>query len=164
MINLLHDSPMRNAMLDATDRHLLRLLQKNNRRRLRDLAEELQISAPTCMRRMRRLESIGVIRAHAALLSPTRVGFAVMAFVEVTLVDASGAEMAAFERRMSRCAEVTQCSELAGDVDYLLTVQAREMREFASFTRTHLGDDRRIRSYRSLLVLRQLKNEHELPV
>jgi Lrp/AsnC family transcriptional regulator, leucine-responsive regulatory protein len=155
---------MRELPLDATDRRLLRLLQKNNRRCLRDLAEELGISAPTCMRRMRRLESTGVIRAHAALLNSTHIGFAVMAFVEVTLVSASGAEMAAFERRMSRCREVTQCSELAGDVDYLLTVQVRQMQEFADFTRTQLGEDRRVRSYRSLLVLRQLKNEHELPV
>ena len=153
---------MPNPTLDATDRRLLKLLQKNNRRRFRDLAEELGISAPTCMRRMRRLESTGVIRAHAALLDPARLGYGVMAFVEVTLVSASGAEMAAFERQMSRCPEVVQCSELAGDVDYLLTVTVRQMQEFSDFTRTRLGDDRRIRSYRSLLVLRQLKNEHEL--
>jgi Lrp/AsnC family transcriptional regulator, leucine-responsive regulatory protein len=138
------------------------LLQKNNRRSLRDLAGELGTSAPTCMRRMRRLESAGVIRAHTALLSPTR--FAVMAFVEVMLVNASGAEMAAFERRMIRCREVIQCSELAGEVDYLLTVRVREMQAFADFTRTQLGADRKVRSYRSLLVLRQLKNEHELPL
>jgi Lrp/AsnC family transcriptional regulator, leucine-responsive regulatory protein len=140
------------------------LLQKNNRRSLRDLAGELGTSAPTCMRRMRRLESAGVIRAHTALLSPTRTGFAVMAFVEVMLVNASGAEMAAFERRMIRCREVIQCSELAGEIDYLLTVQVREMQAFADFTRTQLGADRKVRSYRSLLVLRQLKNEHELPL
>jgi Lrp/AsnC family leucine-responsive transcriptional regulator len=163
MIDLLH-SPMYNPTLDTTDRHLLRLLQRNNRRRLRDLADELGISAPTCMRRMRRLESSGVIRAHAALLNPSRIGFAVLAFVEVTLVNAAGGEMAAFERRISRCPEVIQCSELAGDVDYLLTVQVRKMQEFAEFSRAHLADDRRIRSYRSLLVLRQLKNDHELSV
>jgi Lrp/AsnC family leucine-responsive transcriptional regulator len=148
--------------LDATDRRLLSLLQKNNRRRLRDLAEELGISAPTCMRRMRRLESAGVIRAHAALVDAAHAEYGVTAFVEVTLVNASGAEMAAFERRMLRCPEVVQCSELAGDTDYLITVRVRQMQEFSDFTRTRLGDDRRIRSYRSLLVLRQLKNEHEL--
>ena len=153
---------MPSPALDATDRRLLSLLQKNNRRRLRDLAEELVISAPTCMRRMRRLESAGVIRAHAALIEPAHVGYGVTAFIEVTLVNASGAEMAAFERRMIRCPEVVQCSELAGDTDYQLTVRVRQMQEFSDFTRTRLGDDRRIRSYRSLLVLRQLKNEHEL--
>jgi Lrp/AsnC family leucine-responsive transcriptional regulator len=155
---------MRSAALDAIDRRLLKLLQKNNRRRLRDLADELGVSAPTCMRRMRRLQKAGVIRAHTALLNAERLGFAVKAFIEVTLVNAGGNDMTAFERQMSRCPEVTQCSELAGEVDYLLTVQVREMKEFADFTRTHLADDQRIRSYRSLLVLRQLKEEHELPV
>ena len=155
---------MSTPLLDTTDRRLLRLLQKDNRRRLRDLAEELGISAPTCMRRMRRLESAGVIRAHAALLDPVRVGYGVMAFVEVVLIDASGNEMAAFERRMNRCSEIVQCSELAGDVDYLLTVRVKHMQEFADFTHTHLAGDRRIRSYRSLLVLRQLKDEHLLPL
>jgi DNA-binding Lrp family transcriptional regulator len=57
-----------------------------------------------------------------------------------------------------------QCSELAGDVDYLLTVVTRDTACFAEFTRRHLGNDRRVRAYRSLLVLRQTKNEHALPV
>src|ERR1700729_3605333 len=73
---------MPSPTLDATDLRLLRLLQKNNRRRLRDLAEELGTSAPTCMRRMRRLESAGGIRAHAALVDPARAGYGVTAFVE----------------------------------------------------------------------------------
>lgn len=150
--------------LDRTDRRLLVLLQKNNRRRLRDLADELEISTPTCLRRLRRLEAIGVIRGHAALLDAARVGLGVMAYVEISLVNASGSEMTAFERRMQRCPEVIQCSELAGDVDYLVTVVTRDMRAFGEFTRKHFADDRRVRSYRSLLVLRQTKNEHILPM
>jgi DNA-binding Lrp family transcriptional regulator len=150
--------------LDRLDRKLLRLLQQNNRRRLRDLAEELSISAPTCLRRMRRLETLGVIRAHAALLDARRVGFGVMAFVEIALTHSSGSEMVAFERRMQRCPEVVQCSELAGEVDYLLTVLVADMPQFADFTRRQFADDPRVRSYRSLLVLRQTKNEFALPI
>jgi Lrp/AsnC family leucine-responsive transcriptional regulator len=150
--------------LDSTDRRLLMLLQRNNRRRLRDLAAELSISAPTCLRRMRRLEASGVIRSHSAILDARRIGLTVTAFIEVALVDPSGAEMTSFERRMQHCAEVVQCSELAGDLDYLLTILAADMPAFAQFTRRHLADDRRIRSYRSLLVLRQTKNESVLPL
>src|SRR5262245_7754109 len=152
------------AALDRIDRQLLTLLQRNNRRRLRDLAEELAISAPTCLRRMRRLEQLGVIRAHAALLDTARLGFGVTAFVEVSLVNASGAEQRAFERRMQRCAELLQCAEIAGEVDYLLTVVARDMPSFGEFMRAHLADDTRVRTYRSLLVLRQSKHEHVLPL
>ncbi|HWG00021.1 MAG TPA: Lrp/AsnC family transcriptional regulator [Steroidobacteraceae bacterium] len=152
------------APLDSTDRRLLRLLQANNRRRLRDLAEEIGISAPTCLRRMRRLESQGFIRAHSALLDPARLGYGVTAFVEVMLVSASGSEESAFERRMDRCGEVVQCSQVAGEVDYLLTVIARDLPTYAEFMRRHLAEDRRVRSYRSLLVLRQTKSAQALPV
>jgi len=155
---------MRPVPLDETDRELLRLLQRDNRRTLRALAAELGVSAPTCLRRVRRLESLRVIRSHAALLDPARIGLGVMAFVEVTLAQASGSDMLAFERRMERCTEVLQCAELAGEVDYLVTVATRGMPEFAEFTRRYLAGDRRVRSYRSLLVLRQTKTEHVLPV
>lgn len=155
---------MASVNLDRTDRRLLALLQRNNRRRLRDLADEIGISAPTCLRRMRRLEASGVVRSHSTRLDPSRVGFGVTAHIEVSLVSASGTEMAAFERRMQRLPQVIQCCELAGEIDYLVTVVARDMPDFGEFTRTHFADDRRIRSYRSLLVLRDVKPEQALPV
>ncbi len=55
--------------LDRTDRRLLVLLQKNNRRRLRDLADELEISTPTCLRRLRRLGDRRYPGPRAALLT-----------------------------------------------------------------------------------------------
>jgi Lrp/AsnC family transcriptional regulator, leucine-responsive regulatory protein len=151
-------------VLDRIDRNLLARLQKNNRRPLRDLASEVGISAPTCLRRIRRLESLRVIRAHVALLDASRVGLAVSAFLEVTLTNASGAETTAFERRIQRCPEVIRCSELAGEVDYLLEVLVQDMAAFADFTRNHLAEDRRVKTFRSLVVLRQAKNEHAIAV
>lgn len=150
--------------LDRIDRQLLARLQRNNRRSLRDLAAEVGTSAPTCLRRIRRLESLRVIRAHAALLDASRVGLAVTAFIEVMLTHASGAEMAAFERGMQRCPEVVRCSELAGEVDYLIEVLVTDMPAFSEFTRKHLATDRRVKSFRSLLVLRQTKDEHVVPL
>lgn len=149
--------------LDQIDRRFLALLQANNRRALRDYADVLGISAPTCLRRLRRLEAQGVIVRHAAIVDAARVGFAVTAFIEVSLVHAAGAHMAAFERRMQRCADVMQCSELSGDVDYMLTVLAPDMQSFSEFTRKHLADDRSIRTYRTLLVLKKVKRQFEVP-
>ena len=150
--------------LDAIDRRLLHLVQQDNRRALRALADQLGISAPTCLRRLRRLKRNGVIRAHAALLDPALVGFPVLAFVEVSLSHSSGAEMTAFERRMGKCPEVMQCAELAGDVDYMLTIVAADMQSFSAFTRKQFADSPKIRAYRSLIVMKQTKNEHTLPV
>jgi len=148
---------------DRLDLKFLALLQVDNRRALRDYADALGISAPTCLRRLRRLESQGVIVRHAAIIDAARVGFVVTAFVEVSLVDAAGTHMTAFERRMQRCADVIQCSELSGDVDYMLTVLTRDMQSFSEFTRKHLADDRTIRTYRTLLVLKNIKRQLEVP-
>ncbi len=150
-------------LLDKIDRMFLALLQADNRRALRDYADVLGISAPTCLRRLRRLEAQGVIMRHAAVVDAARVGFLVTAFVEVSLVDAAGAHMTAFERRMCRCAEVMHCSELSGDVDYMLTVLARDLQSFSEFTRKHLAADRSIRTYRTMLVLKKVKRQLEVP-
>jgi Lrp/AsnC family transcriptional regulator, leucine-responsive regulatory protein len=150
--------------LDTTDFALLDLLQRNNRRALRDYAHELGISAPTCLRRLRRLERGGVILRHAAIVNPLRAGLGVVAYLEVALVNPSGSRMAAFERRMQRCREVLQCSELAGHVDYLLTVATRDMPAFQEFTRRHLAADDHVREFRSMLVLRHSKEQGALPL
>jgi Lrp/AsnC family transcriptional regulator, leucine-responsive regulatory protein len=150
--------------LDPTDRRLLALLQINNRRALRDYARELNVSTPTCLRRLRRLEKTGVIERHAAQLDPLRAGFGVSAYIEVALVNPSGTKMNAFERRMQRCPQVLRCSELAGHVDYLLTVVARDMPEFRDFTRRELAADGEVRKFRSLLVLRETKPPAGLPM
>ena len=150
--------------LDRLDRELLCLMQRDNRRALREYADELGISTPTCLRRLRRLEKSGVVERHAALLDPLRAGFGVMAYVEVALVNPSGVKMAAFERRMQRCPQVLGCAELAGHLDYLLTVVARDMPEFSDFTRRELANDREVRRFNSLLVLREVKARGALPL
>ena len=150
--------------LDTINRRLLMLLQQDNRRSLRDLASELGVSAPTCLRRMRRLESLGIIRAHSARLDVARLGFTVTAFVEVTLVNASGTEMNAFERRIQSCADVKDCAELTGEIDYMLTVVVQDLGEFTDFTRKHLVENPGVKSFRSFMILRQTKNEYVLPL
>ncbi len=155
---------MREFSLDPLDRKLLRLLQTNNRQPLREMAEALAVSAPTCMRRLQRLEKHGVIQSHRAIVDPVKVGFGVLAFVEICLVAPSGAEIRAFERRMQRLPEVVQCAELAGDVDYMLTIRTVDMIAFSQFSRKHFADDPSIKSFRSLLVMRQTKADYEVPV
>jgi len=151
-------------VLDRLDRELLSLMQRDNRRALREYADDLGISTPTCLRRLRRLEKSGVVERHTALLDPLRAGFGVMAYVEVALVNPSGVKMAAFERRMQRCPQVLGCAELAGHVDYLLTVVARDMPEFGDFTRRELANDREVRRFNSLMVMREVKARSGLPL
>jgi Lrp/AsnC family leucine-responsive transcriptional regulator len=154
-------SPMNINSPDDTDRRFLALLQDNNRRPLRDYAQELGISAATCLRRLRRLQGRRIIVRHAAIIDLAKLGLAVTAFVEVSLTEASGPKMAAFERRMERCIDVLSCAELVGSVDYMLTVAVTDMLGFGRFARKHLTADPNVKTYRSLLVLKSVKDSHQ---
>ena len=71
--------------LDATDARILSVLQRQGRISNADLAEEVNLSASACHRRVHRLEQGGYIRDYVALLDPRKLGRATVVFVEVTL-------------------------------------------------------------------------------
>jgi Lrp/AsnC family transcriptional regulator, leucine-responsive regulatory protein len=76
--------------LDETDLRLLELLQADASMSNQDLAAAVNVSAPTGLRRVRRLLETGVIERRVALLAPSVVG-GLQVLVEVQL-DRQGAE------------------------------------------------------------------------
>ena len=73
--------------MDATDRRILTVLQRDGRKTNSDLAAEVGLSPSACHRRVQRLEDLGVIAGYRAALNPIRMGLAHVAFVEVRLSD-----------------------------------------------------------------------------
>jgi len=150
--------------LDPTDLQLLSLLQDDNRRTVRDLAAAVGVSAPTCLRRMRRLRNKRVIRADAALVDPNLVGYGVSAFLEINLHSTSAAALQQFEGRMKQHPLVMKCCEITGAVDYMLMVIAADLSAFSEFTQEILNADSNIAGLRTHLVMNSVKNEHRLPL
>ena len=67
--------------LDATDRKILSLLQADGRITNAELSERVNLSASACLRRVQRLEDIGVIEGYSARLSRAAIGRPTMVFV-----------------------------------------------------------------------------------
>ena len=59
--------------LDATDIGILRALQEDARRSLRDIAKRIGVSVPTVSSRLATLEQLGVVKAYRAVLDPERL-------------------------------------------------------------------------------------------
>ena len=66
-------------VLDAVDRRILQLLQVQGRSTFDELATQIGLSASTVLRRVKRLESTGVIVGYGAQLAPERVGLGLTA-------------------------------------------------------------------------------------
>src|SRR5580700_5173864 len=88
-----HETPI----LDAIDRRILAELQADGRMTNVELARRAGISAPPCLRRVRRLEEAGIIRGYHADTDPQKLGFAITFFVIVGLDVQKDAALAAFE-------------------------------------------------------------------
>lgn len=124
--------------LDATDRRILTVLQKQGRITNAELSELVNLSPSACHRRVQRLEDEGFIAAYVALLDARRMGRPTTVFVEITLQGQADEVLDAFERAVSRVPDVLECHLMAGTADYLLKIVAADTDDFARIHRQYL--------------------------
>ena len=75
--------------MDAIDRKIVRVLQKDGRISNQDLAERVGLSPTPCARRIAKLEDDGVIRGYGARLDQAAAGYPLTVFVFVDFVKGS---------------------------------------------------------------------------
>lgn len=155
---------LRDAALDAIDRRILGILQREGRLSNADLAERIALSASACHRRVRRLEEAGAIRDYVARLDPRAVGRRATVFVEITLQGQSEELLEAFEAAVARVPDLLECHLMAGTADYLLKVVARDSDDFARIHRQHLTRLPGVRQMHSSFALRTVVAGAALPV
>ena len=146
------------------DRRLLDLLQRDGNLTNLELAEKVSLSPSACLRRVRALESAGVIRRYVAILDPRRVGLALCAFVNVKLEKRGRAPADAFSRAVKDWPEVMACHSLTGDMDYLLRVQVEDLDHFSRFVMDSLLKHPGVLDVKSSFVLEEVKETTALPL
>lgn len=126
------------ADLDATDRRILTVLQKEGRVTNAELSERVNLSPSACHRRVERLEEEGYIAGYVALLDARKMGRPTTVFVEITLQGQADELLDAFEREVARVPDILECHLMAGSADYLLKVIAQDTDDFARIHRQYL--------------------------
>jgi DNA-binding Lrp family transcriptional regulator len=123
------------ADLDAIDRRILVELQSDGRMTNVELARRAGISAPPCLRRVRRLEEAGIIRGYHADTDPQKLGYAVTFFVIVGLESQKEAALGAFQAMVAGWPAVRECHMIRGGGDFLLRLVARDTEQENELTR-----------------------------
>lgn len=150
--------------LDRLDRQLLDVLQLNARLTVTELAERVALSPSSCWRRVRQLEEAGYIEGYAARLSPTHLGFGVLAFVSVMMGHHDKGLTRAFEDSLADIPEVVACHNVSGRYDFLLEVVSEDLQAFGSFTRDVLQALPGVKEIHSSFSLKAVKSSRRLPV
>ena len=113
-------------ILDTIDRRILAELQVDGRMTNVELARRAGISAPPCLRRVRRLEEAGLIRGYHADSDPQKLGWEIVFFAIVGLDSQREGVLAAFEQLVAGWQEVRECHMIRGGGDFLLRLVARD--------------------------------------
>ena len=130
---------MTDIQLDSIDRKIIGVLQNDGRTSNADLAENINLSASACHRRVQRLHSTGIIKNYVALLNSRLVGLPTTVFVEITLSGQADEVLDAFERQVQLIPDVLECHLMSGSADYLLKVVAKDTDDFARIHRKYLA-------------------------
>ena len=152
------------AALDALDRAILTVLQEDARISNAELARRVGLSPSPCLRRVRELETSGVIRRFVTLLEPAAVGLPVSIFVNVTLERQIEGALEGFEAALLDRPEVMECYLMTGDSDYLLRVVVPDLPAYERFLMDHLTRIPGVASIKSSVSLNQVKYRTSLPL
>ena len=144
---------------DDISARILQELGRDGRLPNTELAARVGLSPSACLRRVAALEASGVIKGYRAVVDPAATGQGFVAYITVGLNDHSKAAQDGFERAVSRFAEVRECHNITGAVEYLLRVEAADLAAFKLFHTEKLGVLPMVRQLVTHVVMGSPKDE-----
>lgn len=148
--------------LDTTERHILRLLQREGRLSNVDLSRQVGLSESPCFRRVKRLEDSGLIQGYAALVDQRLLGLTVTAFVQVSL-ERQPDTTEGFIASVAAEEHIVECHATSGGHDYLMKVVARDVAHFSELCMERILRFPGVRHLESSFSLREIKHSRVLP-
>ncbi|CAB3781428.1 Lrp/AsnC ligand binding domain-containing protein [Pararobbsia alpina] len=150
--------------LDKLDHKILRLLQREGRMAMKELAEQIGLSLTPCIERVKRMERDGVISGYYARVNPALLGTALLVFVEITLDHKNGSMFEQFRREVAKIPEVLECHLVSGDFDYLIKARIREMGDYRKLLGDMLLQLPGAVQSKSYVVMEEIKETFEISI
>ena len=150
--------------LDRIDKNIILNLQKNGRIQNNDLAKAVGLSPSSCLRRVKLLEEVGVIRGYTTLVDPQKVGFSLILFSRIWLIGQDAETIDCFIEAMKELPQVMECYIILGECDAMLKVVVPDLESYRKFQSSHLTKKNGITSVKTDLPSQIIKQSFQLPL
>jgi len=140
--------------LDPIDIRILAELEKNGRILNVDLAKTVGLSSSPCLTRVARLERAGYIVGYGARLNLSAIGELVTVFTEITLQDRRLGTISRFEQKLRTIEELSECSRISGDCDYILKFITRSVAHYSDTIMKIVDENSLVDRYFTYFVVR----------
>jgi Lrp/AsnC family leucine-responsive transcriptional regulator len=152
---------MEQITLDAVDLQLLDQLQRDASLSNQALAARVHTSAPTCLRRVKRLRDAGLIEKQIAVLSTDKLaavtGHGLAVIVEISLDRQDAQALDAFEQRVAQDEAVQQCYRVSPGPDFVLIVHASDMPDYLALAQRLFTRDANVRNVKAFFSVKRSK-------
>ena len=118
---------------DEIDRSILRLIQQDATLSVDQISEKVHLSRNACWRRIKQLETSGIITRRVALVDPAMVGCPLTAMVLIRTNAHDANWMRDFQTALSAMPEVVGAYRMTGDLDYVLRVRVADVPAYDAF-------------------------------
>ncbi|MBB3590484.1 DNA-binding Lrp family transcriptional regulator [Rhizobium sp. BK529] len=145
------------AQLDAFDRKILEILQRDNTTPQRTIGEAVNLSAPAVQRRIKRMTEEGVIRENIAVVDPAAVGQAITIFVEVEVISETAEQIEQAKREFAAAPEIQQCYYVTGEADFVLVIIVPSMADYEALTRRLFFGNNNVKRFRTFVAMDRIK-------
>ncbi len=149
--------------LDHIDHKILKYLQENARITNADLAEKVGLSPTPCLRRLRRLETDGIIRGYHTEVNREALGINVTVIILVKLEREDDVTLREFEASIQQRTEVMECYLVTGKFDYFLRVVIPSLAAYETFLSETMLRMPNIATVESSFTLREVERKTVLP-
>ena len=150
--------------LDRQDFILLSELQRDSRQTVQQLAAAAGLSSTPCWKRVKEMESSGIIRGYTALVDREKVGLSLAVLAEVNLTRHNEDDVRKFERAVAECPQIVSCYATTGQADYVIKVLVPDIKSYESFLHETAFKLPGVTHVRSSVVLKEVKAESRLPL
>ncbi|TAE72803.1 MAG: Lrp/AsnC family transcriptional regulator [Bacteroidetes bacterium] len=155
---------MKTIKLDQTDRKILQILQANAKVTNAKLAQEVGLSPAPTLERVKKLESLGIVKSYHAMLDHTKVGLGVQTFVQVFLHSHKKTILDAFVEKINKIENVVECHHITGSCDFLLKVIATDINAYQKLLLEEISEIEEISNMQSMVILSTEKDSKSLPL
>jgi len=150
------------ASLDDKDLAILRLLQKDAKLSIRDIASRINLSATPTHERIKRMEKSGIIKEYTTVVDRKKVNKGMMVICMIALKAHNKKMAISFIEQVSKLKEVVEFYNISGDFDFMLKILAPNMDAFHDFFINQLSEIEGIGQTKSIFVMNSIKESSQI--
>jgi len=119
-------------MFDETDKKILRELLADSRQSFRQIARKIGVSVGTVLKRIKKLETEGIIKYYTVMLDHEKVGYDLAAIIELTI---SKGKLMDVEKEIAKKRNVLAVYDVTGTTDAMILAKFKNRKELNSFVK-----------------------------